>query len=55
MAARLAVGYTLDEIQNDITKTTPASFEPSIDYVVTKIPSDVGNFSKSNRGIFVTT
>ena len=38
VAARLAVGYTLDEIQNDITKTTPASFEPSIDYVVTKIP-----------------
>jgi carbamoyl-phosphate synthase large subunit len=38
IAARLAVGYTLDEIQNDITKSTPASFEPSIDYVVTKIP-----------------
>jgi carbamoyl-phosphate synthase large subunit len=38
IAARLAVGYTLDEIQNDITKETPASFEPSIDYVVTKIP-----------------
>lgn len=37
-AAKLAVGYTLDEIQNDITKETPASFEPSIDYVVTKIP-----------------
>ncbi len=37
-AALLAVGYTLDEIQNDITKETPASFEPSIDYVVTKIP-----------------
>ena len=38
IAARLAVGYTLDEIPNDITKKTPASFEPSIDYVVTKIP-----------------
>jgi len=38
IAARLAVGYSLDEIQNDITKLTPASFEPVIDYVVTKIP-----------------
>ncbi|MDI7776250.1 carbamoyl-phosphate synthase large subunit [Asticcacaulis sp. EMRT-3] len=38
IAAKLAVGYTLDELQNDITRTTPASFEPSIDYVVTKIP-----------------
>jgi carbamoyl-phosphate synthase large subunit len=38
IAAKLAVGYTLDEIQNDITKETPASFEPSIDYVVTKMP-----------------
>ena len=38
IAALLAVGYTLDELKNDITKTTPASFEPSIDYVVTKIP-----------------
>jgi len=38
IAARLAVGYTLDEIQNDITGETPASFEPTIDYVVTKIP-----------------
>ncbi len=37
-AAKLAVGYTLDEIPNDITKTTPASFEPSIDYCVVKIP-----------------
>jgi carbamoyl-phosphate synthase large subunit len=37
-AAKLAVGYTLDEIPNDITRKTPASFEPSIDYVVTKIP-----------------
>src|SRR5205809_3668740 len=38
IAAKLAVGYTLDEIPNDITKSTPASFEPTIDYVVTKIP-----------------
>jgi carbamoyl-phosphate synthase large subunit len=38
IAAKLAVGYTLDEIPNDITEKTPASFEPSIDYVVTKIP-----------------
>ncbi len=38
IAAKLAVGYTLDEIPNDITKKTPASFEPSIDYVVVKIP-----------------
>ncbi len=38
IAARLAVGYRLDEIVNDITKATPASFEPSIDYVVTKVP-----------------
>ena len=38
IATKLAIGYTLDEIPNDITKNTPASFEPSIDYVVTKIP-----------------
>lgn len=38
IAAKLAVGYTLDEIQNDITRETPACFEPSIDYVVVKIP-----------------
>ncbi len=38
IAAKLAVGYTLDEIRNDITRETPACFEPSIDYVVTKIP-----------------
>jgi carbamoyl-phosphate synthase large subunit len=38
VAARLAVGYTLDELVNDITKATPASFEPTLDYVVTKIP-----------------
>ena len=38
IAAKLAVGYTLDEIPNDITKETPACFEPSIDYCVVKIP-----------------
>ena len=38
IAAKLAVGYTLDELKNDITRLTPASFEPTIDYVVTKIP-----------------
>src|SRR5688500_11105941 len=44
IAAKLAVGYTLDEIPNDITKKTPASFEPTIDFVVTKIPK--WNFEK---------
>lgn len=38
IAAKLAIGYTLDELKNDITKYTPASFEPTIDYIVTKIP-----------------
>ncbi len=38
IAAKLAVGYTLDELRNDITRLTPASFEPTIDYIVTKIP-----------------
>ena len=38
LAAKLAVGYTLDELKNDITTTTPASFEPTLDYVVVKIP-----------------
>ncbi len=38
IAAKLAVGYTLDELDNDITKVTPASFEPTVDYIVTKIP-----------------
>src|SRR5687768_7617990 len=38
IAAKLAIGYTLDELRNDITRLTPASFEPTIDYVVTKIP-----------------
>src|SRR5450756_1248190 len=38
VAAKLAIGYTLDEIPNDITGTTPASFEPTLDYVVVKVP-----------------
>src|SRR5207342_3126753 len=38
IAARLAIGYTLDEIPNDITKETPASFEPTLDYIVVKVP-----------------
>ena len=47
IAAKLAVGYTLDEIPNDITKKTPASFEPTIDYVVAKIPKwDFEKFRK---------
>jgi carbamoyl-phosphate synthase large subunit len=44
IAAKLAVGYTLDEIQNDITRVTPASFEPTLDYVVVKVPR--WNFEK---------
>jgi carbamoyl-phosphate synthase large subunit len=51
IAAKLAVGYTLDELPNDITKTTPASFEPSIDYVVVKIPRF--NFEKF-EGVDIT-
>jgi len=48
VAAKLAVGYTLDELRNEITATTPASFEPSIDYVVTKIPRfDFEKFTSS--------
>lgn len=46
VAAKLAIGYTLDEIQNDVTKVTPICFEPSIDYVVTKMPRF--NFDKFN-------
>src|SRR6185369_8855674 len=38
IAAKVAIGYTLDEIPNDITKETPASFEPTLDYVVVKVP-----------------
>jgi carbamoyl-phosphate synthase large subunit len=48
VAAKLAIGYTLDELKNEITKITPASFEPTIDYVVTKIPRfTFEKFSKS--------
>ncbi|SHK54695.1 carbamoyl-phosphate synthase large subunit [Thermocrinis minervae] len=50
VAAKLAVGYTLDELKNDITKHTPASFEPSIDYVVVKIPRfDFMKFPEADR------
>lgn len=49
IAAKLAIGYTLDEIPNDITKTTPASFEPVIDYIVVKIPRwDFDKFRSSS-------
>ena len=50
IAAKLAVGYTLDEIPNDITRKTPASFEPTIDYVVAKIPKwDFEKFREAGR------
>ncbi len=50
VAAKLAIGYTLDELKNDITKFTPASFEPSIDYVVVKIPRfDFAKFPEADR------
>ncbi|MFM1919732.1 MAG: hypothetical protein RLZZ303_1366, partial [Candidatus Hydrogenedentota bacterium] len=49
IAAKLAVGYTLDEIPNDITRETPASFEPTIDYVVTKIPRFAFEASAEDR------
>jgi carbamoyl-phosphate synthase large subunit len=52
MAAKLAVGYTLDEITNDITKKTPACFEPSIDYVVVKIPRwDFEKFHEADNSL----
>ncbi len=52
IAAKLAVGYTLDEITNDITRVTPASFEPTIDYVVTKIPRfDFEKFAGADTGL----
>ena len=51
IAAKLSIGYTLDEIQNDITKETMASFEPSIDYVVTKIPRFDFEKFPSSKGI----
>ncbi|MCB0833300.1 MAG: carbamoyl-phosphate synthase large subunit [Bacteroidetes bacterium] len=54
IAAKLAVGYSLDEIPNDITKKTPASFEPTIDYVVTKIPRwDFEKFPGANTTLGV--
>ncbi len=54
MAAKLAVGYTLDEIVNDITKKTPACFEPSIDYVVVKIPRwDFEKFHEADNSLGV--
>lgn len=52
LAAKLAVGYTLDELPNDITKNTKASFEPTIDYVVTKIPRfDFSKFKNSKQSL----
>jgi carbamoyl-phosphate synthase large subunit len=54
VAAKLAVGYTLDEIQNDITGVTPASFEPTIDYVVTKIPRFAFEKFKESEAILST-
>lgn len=54
VAAKLAVGYTLDEIQNDITGVTPASFEPTIDYVVTKIPRFAFEKFKGSEAVLST-
>ncbi|MBI3793470.1 MAG: carbamoyl-phosphate synthase large subunit [Nitrospinae bacterium] len=52
IAAKLAIGYTLDEIPNDITKKTPASFEPTIDYCVTKIPRfDFDKFPQADKSL----
>ncbi|MGZ8349820.1 MAG: carbamoyl-phosphate synthase large subunit [Allosphingosinicella sp.] len=55
VAAKLAVGYTLDEIQNDITGVTPASFEPTIDYVVTKIPRFTFEKFKDTEALLTTS
>jgi carbamoyl-phosphate synthase large subunit len=55
VAAKLAVGYTLDEIQNDITGCTPASFEPTIDYVVTKIPRFTFEKFKGSEALLSTS
>ena len=55
IAAKLAVGYTLDELTNDITKTTPASFEPSIDYIVTKIPRFSFEKFSTAQGLLTTS
>jgi len=54
VAAKLAVGYTLDELKNEITGTTPASFEPTIDYVVTKIPRFAFEKFKNTEAILGT-
>ncbi|WP_294327287.1 carbamoyl-phosphate synthase large subunit [uncultured Sphingomonas sp.] len=54
VAAKLAVGYTLDEITNDITGATPASFEPTIDYVVTKIPRFAFEKFKGSQAVLST-
>jgi len=54
VAAKLAVGYTLDEIDNDITGVTPASFEPTIDYVVTKIPRFAFEKFKGSQALLST-
>ena len=54
VAAKLAIGYTLDEITNDITGNTPASFEPTIDYVVTKIPRFAFEKFQKSKGILGT-
>src|SRR5438876_11872502 len=53
LAALLAIGYTLDELANDITRKTPASFEPTIDYVVVKVPRF--NFEKFPEAVPVLT
>jgi len=55
IATKLAVGYTLDELTNDITKSTPASFEPTIDYVVTKIPRFTFEKFQKTEAILGTT
>src|SRR6186713_3146268 len=55
VAAKLAVGYTLDEIDNDITGATPASFEPTIDYVVTKIPRFTFEKFKGSQALLSTS
>jgi carbamoyl-phosphate synthase large subunit len=55
IAAKLAVGYTLDEIPNDITRKTPASFEPTIDYVVTKVPRWAFEKFPSSPGVLGTS
>ncbi len=54
VAAKLAIGYTLDEITNDITGNTPASFEPTIDYVVTKIPRFAFEKFKKSKAVLGT-